>query len=180
MAPDPPSVELDPEAIISTLNRHGVHYVVIGGFAALLHGAAAVTFDIDITPGGDAANLARLAGALRDLGAKLRASGVEDALDIPLDERTFAQFPNVLNLRTAHGDLDISLRPAAPGRTTFTYEELARSAVTVHIPEPVSVASLDHVIASKKAAGRSKDLAMLPLLVELRDQLERRRHRSAD
>lgn len=168
---DPPPAELDVDGIVAILNRHGVKYVLIGGYAALLHGAPVVTVDVDITPAPDRANLARLAEALRELHAQLRASGVDEPLDIPLDEQTFEQFPTVLTLRTRHGDLDISLHPSGPAGRPFDYERLMRSAVVVRLPEPVSVAALDDVIASKRAAGRPKDLAVLPLLYELRDQL---------
>lgn len=169
--PDLPPAELDAEAIIAVLNRHGVAYVVIGGFAALLHGAPTVTVDLDITPSPAPENLDRLAEALVAMGARLRASGVDDPLVIPLDRRTFEQFSAFLNLRTDHGDLDISMHPSAPGGKTFEYEDLARSSVLVSLPEPVAVASLDDVISSKRAANRPKDLAVLPILEELRDQL---------
>ena len=168
---EPPAVELDADAILEILDRHEVQYVVIGGFAALLHGAPLVTVDIDITPASDHENLERLARALTELGSKLRASGVEDLLTIPLDARTFEQFPAVLNLRTDHGDLDITLQPSAPDGRTFSYDELAASAVEAHTPRRVIVASIDHIIASKRAAGRPKDLASLDLLEELRAQL---------
>lgn len=173
--PELEPVELDAEGIVAALNRHGVEYVVIGGYAALLHGSPTVTIDLDITPSPDPDNLDRLAAALRDLGAKLRASGVDELLTVPLDRRTFEQFPTFVNLRTDCGDLDISLRPAGPAGKTFDYAELARSSVVVLLPEPVTVASLDDVIASKRAAGRPKDLVALPLLLELRDQLRRSR-----
>ncbi len=38
----------DPRKIIETLNRHGVEYVIIGGFAATLYGCPEQTFDLDI------------------------------------------------------------------------------------------------------------------------------------
>ena len=169
--PDPEPVELDAEAIITVLNRHAVDYVVIGGFAALLHGSPTVTVDLDITPSPAPDNLDRLAEALRDMGAKLRASKVDEPLAIPLDRRTFEQFSAFLNLRTDYGDLDISMHPSAPGGRTFEYDDLVRTAIVISLPEPVTVASLDDVIASKRAAGRPKDLATLALLEDLRDQL---------
>lgn len=171
--PDVPPAELDAEGIIAVLNRHEVRYVVIGGYAALLHGASTVTIDLDITPSSSPENLDRLATALRDMGAELRASGVEEPLRIPLDRRTFEQFPTFLNLRTEYGDLDISMHPSAPNGKTFDYEQLARSAVHISLPESVALASLDDIISSKRAAARPKDFAVLPILEELRDQLGR-------
>jgi hypothetical protein len=34
--------------VFASLNRHNVRYVVIGGIAAVLHGAPRATFDLDI------------------------------------------------------------------------------------------------------------------------------------
>ena len=71
-----PSPEFDPERILEALNTHGVRYVAIGAVEALAHGAPiGATFDIDITPVRDPANLERLSGALSDLDARVRTVG---------------------------------------------------------------------------------------------------------
>ncbi len=44
------SPEFRPEAILEVLERHRVRYVLIGGFAAAIHGSPYVTTDVDITP----------------------------------------------------------------------------------------------------------------------------------
>lgn len=87
-----------------------------------------------------------------------------------LDADSFRQF-TTMTLRTDAGDLDVALRPDAPGDGHFDYQRLARDALVVELPEPVPVASLDDIIASKEAAGRTKDLARLPELYRLRDAL---------
>jgi hypothetical protein len=38
----------DFQRLIDTLSRHGVEFVIVGGFAAAAHGAARVTNDVDI------------------------------------------------------------------------------------------------------------------------------------
>ena len=59
------------DALLAALDEQGVTYVVIGSVGALAHGAAGVQpADLDITPATDRDNLGRLAGALRDLGAR--------------------------------------------------------------------------------------------------------------
>ncbi|CAN5182123.1 hypothetical protein BH20ACT8_BH20ACT8_09150 [soil metagenome] len=168
--PDPEPVELEDEKILGTLNRHGVRYVVIGGYAAVLHGSILPTSDIDVTPETSVENLRRLAAALRSLGARLRVPGTTELFDVILDERTFRSF-TTMTLRTDIGDLDVVLRPDAPGRTHFSYDDLARNAVVVEMPEPTPIASLDDIIASKEAAGREKDLLRLPDLYRLREAL---------
>lgn len=60
----------DPERIFEALADSSVSFVLIGGMAAILHGDAGVTMDIDIAPAYDAGNLDRLAKALRVLRAR--------------------------------------------------------------------------------------------------------------
>lgn len=40
--------EFEPAIILETLHKHGVRFVVIGGLAAVLHGAATPTFDVGV------------------------------------------------------------------------------------------------------------------------------------
>ena len=39
-----------PQEIFATLERHEVRYVLVGGVAAILHGAPHVTTDVDVVP----------------------------------------------------------------------------------------------------------------------------------
>ena len=57
--------DLDAPAMLAVLRAHGVDFVVVGGYAANLHGAARVTTDLDACPAIDLENLGRLAAALR-------------------------------------------------------------------------------------------------------------------
>lgn len=56
----------DPTSILRVLARHGVDYVLIGGYAAFLHGSSVPTVDIDITPDQKDDNLKALAAALKE------------------------------------------------------------------------------------------------------------------
>lgn len=66
---------LDADELFAYLDRHGVRYVLIGGLAAVLHGSPLLTSDADICPARDPDNLIRLAAALDDLDARIRAGG---------------------------------------------------------------------------------------------------------
>lgn len=165
-------VELHAEAIVATLNRYQVKYVVIGALGAILHGAPMITADLDITPDAEGENLRRLSRALRELGARLRLPGTEETVEIKLDEDLFTDV-DMVTLRTSEGDIDVMMRPSAPWGH-LSYEQLSSDATVFELPEPVPTASLDHIIASKTAASRDKDLRVLPLLHELRSRLEER------
>lgn len=166
----PPPLEAG--AILTALDRHGVVYVLIGGLGAALHGSPLATDDIDITPEGGRANLVRLAACLREIEAKLRPAGAEEGVEFPLDERSFDAF-TAMALTTKHGWLDVCLRPDGTGG----YADLAQGAERYEVAGlAIQVASLDDIIRSKRAAGRNKDLAQLPLLRELREARARRTH----
>lgn len=72
--------DFDPAKMLSKLSGAGVDFLLIGGMAAVLHGDAGVTFDLDIVPAHDAENLKRLAVALRALEARIRAQDAPSRL----------------------------------------------------------------------------------------------------
>lgn len=164
------SEPLDPERIFAVLERHRVEYILIGGLAALLHGSALITNDADICPGRSRANLERLAAALRELGASVRATtetgGVAFACDAEFLERV-----QMLNLETSAGQFDIAFAPAG----FDGYDALEASAVEYDIDGiRVRVAALPDIIRSKETANRLKDQAALPHLYALEDEIAMR------
>lgn len=158
----------DPVRICSILNEEAVDYVVIGGFAAVVHGSPLTTRDVDVVPSKDAANLDRLARALRRMNARIRTSG--DPVPVRLDGPLLANLALMLNLVTDFGDVDLAFAPAGELEGFLEWDA---HAVVVDIAEGVTVhvGSLDDVIASKRAANRPKDQMTLPYLESLRDQL---------
>jgi hypothetical protein len=160
-----------PADVLAALDRHHVRYVLIGGLAAALHGSPVTTQDADICPERNAENLARLAAALRELHARIRAEGVEDGLPFACDAKFF-EMMSMANLVTDAGDVDVAFEPSG----TSGYADLARNAVTIDVDGvSVPIASLEDVIRSKTAANRPKDLAALPVLREVLRQLRDRR-----
>lgn len=152
--------EFRPDRILAELERHCVRYVLIGGLAAVLHGSAMPTFDVDITPEPSAENLTRLSDALRALDARIRVDGIPGGFPFSHDSASLAGM-NTLNLVTSAGDLDIAMHPA--GVPDFSAWD--RDAVRIEVlGVKVSVASLKSVVRSKAAADRPKDHAALPML----------------
>lgn len=160
----------EPEPMLEILNRHRVSYIVVGGYAANLHGARRPTNDLDVTPETSLENLSRLAEALRELGATIRVEGVPGGLPFSVDGPSLVG-RLTLNLETDHGDLDLAFTPDG----TDGYPDLARSAQTRTLAGlKIEVASLDDIIRSKATAGRIKDLEALGELHSLA-ATERRR-----
>jgi hypothetical protein len=145
------------------LTRRKVRYVVIGGVGAILQGVLLPrTADLDITPASDATNKARLAHALRDMDAMLRAPGLQGPMSVPLDERTFTGMVT-MTFETRFGPFDISFVPDGTGG----YEDLKQSARLVErFGVQIPVAAVRDIVRSKRAAGREKDVAHLQILLD--------------
>jgi hypothetical protein len=150
------------EAILEVLHRHDVELVLIGGFAAAVHGSPIPTIDVDITPSRERDNIARLSAALTELDAKIRVEG-SDPVPFAHDAESLAA-SQTWNLTTTYGDLDIAFIPAG----TRGFEDLRRDAIEIELRgTPVLIASLADIVRSKEAAGRDKDRRALPVLREL-------------
>lgn len=154
-------------ALCRTLIEHDVEFLVIGGVAARLHQTGHATVDIDICPSSDGANLERLAVALGSIDARLRVEGEPAGLPFDPHPQQLRQL-SMLTLVTTHGPVDLCFAPAgfADG-----YDALARDQVVIVVSGvDVPVASLADVVRSKRAAGRPKDIVVLPdLEARLRD-----------
>jgi len=162
------SAPLDAEGLIVALNEAGVEYVVIGGFAAVLHGSPLPTQDVDICPSSDAANLGRLASLLLQAMARWESSGTPFATTVEQAESRLRS-ANVMSLDTRFGRIDIVIQPSG----TRGYVDLKRDRVLYEIGGvSVPTASLRAVIRSKQSAGRQRDLAHLPTLRKLLERLE--------
>jgi hypothetical protein len=163
--------EFRPELILDALSRHGVDYILVGGFAAVIHGSPYLTTDVDIVPRAARDNLARLSLALRDLHARVWTSSEPTGLAFDHDAESLAR-TEIWNLVTDHGRLDITLHPSG----TAGFEDLARDALHLTILGiEVDVASLADVVRSKEAAGREKDRLVLPTLRRLLEEEGRER-----
>ena len=150
----------DPSQIVAVFAVHGVDFVVVGGYAAAVHGATRPTYDLDACPATDWDNLDRLAGALRELQATIRVDDKPE--ELPFDTSADALVGmTALNLRTRFGDLDLTFAPTGTGG----YPDLIEHASLRRVGDvEVRIASLADVIRSKEAAGRAKDLDALPEL----------------
>jgi hypothetical protein len=144
--------EFRPRGLLEHLTRHGVDYVVVGGIAATLHGSERNTFDLDICPDQDPANLDKLGAALIEIGARLR--DIEEDVPFVPDGRSLAGI-EILTLSTSLGPLDIRVRPHG----SPPYSALRRRATRLEVgaPAPVPIASIDDLIAMKRESDRPKD-----------------------
>jgi predicted nucleotidyltransferase len=159
--------EFRPRALLVHLTARGVNFVVVGGIALTLYGSERNTFDLDVRPAMDPANLEALGRALIALDAQLR--GVDEDVPFVPDGRTLRAV-EILTLSTSLGPLDVLMNPdGAP-----SYEQMRRRATRVDVGDAaVLVASIADLIEMKASAGRPKDLED----VERLEAIERLRRR---
>ncbi|MGI9075918.1 MAG: nucleotidyltransferase [Gemmatimonadaceae bacterium] len=146
------------ESMLRGLNDAKIEFVVIGGLAAVAHGAPFVTNDLDVCYRASGENVDRLARLLRTWNAYPR--GWEAGLPFELDSRTFHTTP-LLTLQTAEGNLDLLDRVAGLDGYETAYEhsiEIEALGVSFRALE------LGALIRAKEATGRAKDLGQLPAL----------------
>jgi len=156
----------DYRTAILALAAARVDFIIIGGIAAALHGAARATYDLDVVYARDAGNLQRLVDAFA--GARPYPRGAPEGLPFRWDSETLARGLN-FTLKTDLGDVDLLGEVTGGGG----YEALLPHSQPVEIDGyTCRVITLPKLIAVKKAAGRSKDfeaIAELEALLEERD-----------
>jgi hypothetical protein len=147
----------DPRAIVSSLERHGVVYVLIGGLARVLRGADELTAGVDICPAYPPDNLERLTSAVAELGAT-RADGQE----LVLTGRTVSG-EQVIALATGYGTVNVVGSPAGVTRGFVDLRRAASRENLGHGLEPY-VASAGDLAGMAAALHRDEDIARLPEL----------------
>lgn len=160
--------ELRLRVLLTRLTEGGVDFVVVGGVAVILQASPRFTKDLDICYAPGQENLDRLGVVLVKLGTKLREA--EEDLPFVPDGRTLRQ-TQILTLITPDGGLDLLADPdGSPG-----YSALRRRATEIDVEGiVVRVASIDDLIAMKRAAGRPQDLVDLESLEIARRRVRRK------
>jgi predicted nucleotidyltransferase len=139
--------------VLGALHEHRLEAVLIGNAAAAIHGAPVTTLDFDFMFRDTPTNMRKLKAVATDLRATiLRPFYPVSKLYRVVNEDTGLQadfMPVIHGVRSFEG-----LRSRADARDIDGLRLL--------------VASLDDIIASKKAAGRDRDKAVLSILEQTR------------
>lgn len=161
----------DFKSVLRVLAEGEVEFIVVGGLAAVFHGSARLTFDVDVVYRRSAENLRRLVLALTPHRPYLR--GAPPGLPFRWEVETLARGLN-FTLTTDVGDVDLLGEIVGGG----SYDDLLpHSEVIPVFGVPCRCLRLERLIQVKRAAGRPKDLeviAELEALLEERRRLEGR------
>jgi hypothetical protein len=151
---------------IQALCAADVEFVVIGGVSAALHGSAYVTKDLDICFSRTPENLRRLIRALAPYHPQLR--DFPEGLPFLWEEATLRN-GTIFTLDTDLGLIDLLAEVSGLG----SFKEVEAVSVAAEVFGcRVKTLDLRSLIASKRAAGRTKDLMILPELEGLLEAQE--------
>ena len=163
MPDHPPQADLD--SLLDALGASGVEFIVVGGAAAVLHGAPITTQDVDIVHKTDEENVGKLLSVLETLDVRIR-----DAADraIPM-EASALRGTGQVRLSTSRGPLDLLCR-LHDGRG---FDELVAHTETVTDGAvTLRILDLPTLIEIKSNTGRARDQLMVPVLLALARERE--------
>lgn len=149
---------LQAQEVARAFANHGVDYMFIGKSGAILLGYPGTTQDVDVYPRKDPENGRRIIDALNDLGFTLDQA-VKDEI---VRGKDFVQLKS--------GPFDIDFVFAPDGIESY---EAAKRRIDTSTGFPVL--NIRDIIASKRSAGRPRDVVELPLLEAFREVYESRR-----
>jgi predicted nucleotidyltransferase len=156
-------IELKPT--LKALTENKVNFVIVGGVAITAHGSAYLTQDLDFCYSRSKENLRNIVSALSQF--RPRPRGFPENLPYIFDETTLQNGTN-FTFKTDLGSIDLLGEVAGVG----SYDEVnANSELKTLFGYEVKVLSIEGLIKAKRAAGRTKDLLVLPELEALREAL---------
>lgn len=137
-------IQDDLKEFFRLLNKNGVEYVIVGGYAVAFHGFIRATKDIDVLFSNTPANIGRLMTALVEFGIQESAMAAN----------TFSEQGRIV--RMGSPPMMIELINAVGG---VTFEEIWRNKVKGRYGDvEVFFISKNDLLKSKKAAGRPQDI----------------------
>ena len=150
----PMELELPPDfkELFRSLNEKGVEYLLIGGYAVIIHGYVRNTNDIDVVVSNDPENVARCLSALDDFGF----GGLDLRTALTSDERDVVRMgiePMKIEILNYLNGVDFA--EAYGRRITRDVEDIK-----------IDVISLPDLITNKEDVGRLQDLLDVEKLKE--------------
>jgi len=153
--------------LFRTLNKTGARYIVVGGFATVLHGYARLTIDVDLVIDLAPKQALKVIDALTDLGLTPRA---------PVDARGFADTETRARWIEEKGmqvftmwDKDNPMRVVDLFvQSPIDFEGLYARSELVGVEDiTIRIASILDLIQIKREAGRHKDIDDIKKLEQL-------------
>lgn len=156
--------------LIKRLTKAGIKFVLVGGFAGVVHGCTYVTQDIDICCDFSADNLLSLQKALKDLHPVHRMT--PKRLKLKLTAKSCARFEN-LYLDTDVGQVDCLSYIQGLGN----YKDIERKSEIKDLGDGlrIRVLTIDSLIKARRAMNRPRDREAVLQLEAIKKMQNKRR-----
>ena len=154
-----------PESLLQRLLDHEVRFVIVGGYAAVAHGASLVTQDLDICCPFTAGNLLRLQAAVSDLRPAHRMT--PQRIPLKLTAASCRGLKN-LYLATDLGPLDCLCRILGVGDYKAARAASRRVRIGRHW---CRILDIQPLIIAKLAMGRPRDIEAVRQLRAIRKEV---------
>ena len=132
--------------LLRNLNEAGVRYLIVGGYAVMVHTEPRYTKDLDVWVHNSAQNSHCVVEALKKFGAPLEHDGIT--------AETFAEKQVVYQIGVVPVRIDILTEITGVEFSNAWKERVPSTFFGV----PVHFISLDDLVTNKQALGRSSDL----------------------
>lgn len=143
----------DMKDLLGLFQRHGVQYVLVGGFAVNYYGYVRTTQDIDLLVFPSADNAQRIMIALSEFG--FGGAGIPQEL--------FEREGSAVHLGTEPNRIDILTNLKGVSNSMI----FAGSQIVDVDEVPVRIISFDHLVEVKRSSDRPRDLADADELVKI-------------
>jgi hypothetical protein len=157
---------LDLERILKILIEYKVEFIIIGGFASIIHGASYVTKDLDICVNFSKENADRILKAISPYHPRHRMHPKR----LPLNEtpESLSKYKNIY-LHTDLGEVDMLGEITGLGK----FEKIIDQTIEVELyRKKCRVLDIDALITSKKTLGRPKDVQIILQLEAIKQTLD--------
>jgi hypothetical protein len=146
------AIGFDPRPVLRALSDQGAEVVVMGQVAAILHGSAELTGDLDLLWDGDKRQAPRLAAAFAQVAAQLTD---DDGSPVPCEPATFHLPKLYFKTTWASGDCCTA---KLPWGELDIKAILARAETMVHEGYTLRYVAVSDLMVMRSAVGRPKDL----------------------
>jgi hypothetical protein len=154
--------------IVRRLHAADVKFVVIGGLAAVRHGASYVTYDVDICVPLEAENFRKIERAINDIHPRFR---LRRDLPFQLTEEMLVNLKN-LYLVTDLGPLDC----LGEVKDIGDYSTLLEQSQLADFPfGKVQILKIPSLIRAKESIGRPQDMLVVTQLRAIQERLEKQK-----
>jgi predicted nucleotidyltransferase len=148
------TLDKDFEDFIILLNKHGVDYMIVGGYALAFHGKPRHTGDLDIWINLSTENADKMVDVLNEFGMKA----------LGLQKEDFLQKGGITQI--GYPPLRIDILNEIDG---VNFTEASESKLVIDVDGmPINYIGLDDLIKNKQISGRKQDLSDINELNKLK------------